>query len=167
MNIPPFLLDGRRFIFQGANSVQVSLINYTFNSSDYDDVLTQTLTGSVVTSGLVFPVRGKFGSTESMLMEQGKLKLNDKILFLTGDTQLNTSGLVIGIGSPIVYYSVLQDGIHSYEVIISVFEQLKLKYLFLTVINFHNGCLFSKLEVSFIILILFILVKNSWTNYRR
>ena len=129
MNIPLTLLDGRRFIFNAANSIQVNLINYSFSGADYDDIAIQTVTGSVVTSGLIFPVRGKQGSTEAMLMEQGKLLMKDKILYLGGDVQLNSSGLLVGLGSPLVYYTIIPDGIQSYEANGSViYNKLFLKH---------------------------------------
>lgn len=130
MNIPSFLLDGLRFINNGANNVQVKLINYSNTDSDYDDVITQTAIGSAYTSGLLFPVNGKQGSEEAMLMEQGKLLTQDKVLYL-GSISMNTSGLLIGIGSPTPseYYSVLDFGIKDYNINGSlIYRKLMLRY---------------------------------------
>ena len=129
-NFYPMLSDGMKFIMDGSNNCIVKLINYTIDSNDYDDVITQTLTGSYLTSGLIFPVRGKQGSEEAILMEQGKLQTQDKVLFLTGSVQLNSSGLLIGIGtSPTDYYTIISNGITTYEINGSpVYKKIYLRY---------------------------------------
>lgn len=118
MNIPSFLLDGRSFIFQGSIPSTVKLINYVVSgtvpvSGLYDDELLQIVTGSVLTSGLVFPLRSKQGSSEALLLEQGKLKTTDKVLYI-GSAQFDSSGLLIGLGNS--FYSIIPDGIQTYEV---------------------------------------------------
>lgn len=116
MGATEILTLGINSIFKEGNNVLVKLINYSFTNSDYDDVLTQTLTGSTWISGIEFPIRGKQGSEEAMLMEQGKLLTKDKILFLNGSQQLNSSGLLIGIGSPTPsYYTIINDGVRTWS----------------------------------------------------
>ena len=51
------------------------------------------------------------------LLEQGKLTIRDKVLYLGSTVQLNSSGLIIGIGSPSTeFYSVIPDGIIEYRI---------------------------------------------------
>jgi hypothetical protein len=115
-----FLNDGMRYILPHGNQVLVKLINYTTNEADFDDVLVQTLTGSTYVSGLIFPIKSKMGSSEALLMEQGKLKTQDKVLY-TGSCQVNTSGLVINIGTE--YYTMIPDGVQKYTIGNSIIYQ--------------------------------------------
>lgn len=111
------LSRGMNYLFDASNKTSISLINFYVSGNDYDDALTQTMTGSSWVSGLIFPIRSKMGSDEAMLMEQGILSTQDKILFLNGNIPLNSSGLVLGIGSPTSeYYTVIPNGVHTYTV---------------------------------------------------
>ena len=93
-------------------STSINIYSYTFDSGTYDDVTTKTLTGSNTISGLMFPIKGSQGSSEAMLLNEGKLLMNDSVLY-TGS--VNVSGnILIDIGSEI--YSVIPDGIHSWGV---------------------------------------------------
>ena len=81
-------------------------------SSDYDDVLSYTLeSGPTWASGILLPIKNKFGSEDAILLEQGKLLTKDKKLYIKG--AVNVSGnTLIGIGSPISeYYSIIPDGV--------------------------------------------------------
>lgn len=112
-----FFNNGLEFLFKYGNQINIKLINYSFTTSDYDDVTTKTVTGSFFTSGVEFPIRSKFGSEEALLMEQGKLSTQDKIVFI-GSATVNTSGLIIGIGSPnpTAYYTIIPDGVRAYNI---------------------------------------------------
>jgi hypothetical protein len=117
--MPPcygFLQDGMNYILDNSLTSTFSLINYYVSGSDYDDVLTQTLVGSSVISGLIFPMRGKSGSTESMLLEQGKLLTTDKILYIKGDSDVDASGTIVKLHSPVEYYNIIPNGVTTYEV---------------------------------------------------
>jgi hypothetical protein len=113
MNINSILNDGMNLLMKaGGISTQVNIISFTIGSSSYDDSIVQTLTGSQVVSGLIFPLRGTQGSSEAMLMENGKLLTDDKILY-TGS--VNISGnILIGIGSE--RYTIIPEGVHNWDV---------------------------------------------------
>jgi len=69
-------------------------------------------------SGIVFPVHGKEGSAESVLMSQGKLIDSDKTLFTNGS--INFTGSIhmvdIQLGSPTGnLYTTIPDGGIVYE----------------------------------------------------
>ena len=120
MDLKSFLDDGLRFLFTASNnSTTVSLINYSVSgvslSGLYDDEIgnLQITTGSFVTSGALFPIHSKQGSNEALLLEQGKLKTSDSILFL-GSCQLNPSGLLFNIGGN--SYNIISNGILPYNV---------------------------------------------------
>ena len=113
MDINTILQNGLTSIFKdGALTTNITIISYAIPSGSYDDNTTQTITGSIVTSGLVFPVRGKFGSEESLLLEQGKLKNNDKVLYIGS---INTSGnLLLDIQGN--KYAIIPDGIKTWDI---------------------------------------------------
>lgn len=91
---------GLDYMMNMSTSINIQYVNYYFNSTDYDDVTIQNITGSVWTSGIIFPVRGKQGSEEAMLIEQGKINTQDKVLYISGGILTNSSGLIIAVGSP-------------------------------------------------------------------
>ena len=81
--------------------------------SYYDDDISLTQSGTDFwTSGIVQPITTTQFSSDSLLLEQGKILLDDTKLFVVGTTQ--TSGLApikIGIGSPVRQeYQILQQG---------------------------------------------------------
>lgn len=79
--------------------------------SVWDDELTLTRTGSVWTSGVVFPLDTRDGSTDSLLLEQGKLINDDKKLYVNGSliTTGSISQSTIQLGSGNVY-TIIPDG---------------------------------------------------------
>lgn len=106
------LTNGLNKIFKfGGLTTEITFISYTIPSGSYDDDTTQTITGSVTTSGLLFPVRNKFGSEESLLMEQGKLKTSDKVLYVNN---VQTSGNIL-IDIHEQKYAIIPNGIQSLE----------------------------------------------------
>lgn len=114
INIKSFLDDGMSFINSaGAVLTPVKFINYYVSGNDYDDVLTQTLTGSEVVSGVYFPIKSQQGSAEAMLLEQGKLLLTDKVLYTPPVTLTGSSYLVVINNTN---YSIIPDGVLSYEI---------------------------------------------------
>lgn len=106
------LLNGLNSLFDNGLTVPVVISSYTVSGNDYDDVLTYTQTGSYVTSGLFFPIKAKQGSSEAMLMEQGKILLSDKVLY-TGSVALS-GNIVFTIGSK--QYGLINDGILEYNI---------------------------------------------------
>ena len=114
MNVKSILDSGRDLIMKtGGLDTTINIISYTFTNSDYDDVVTQTATGSNVVSGLVFPIKALPGSNEALLMEQGKLLTKDKIVY-TGS--VNVSGNVLVELKSGDFYTIVGDGIQSWEI---------------------------------------------------
>lgn len=108
--------NGLRYIFNQAGLLnQINIISYGISGADYDDQVNQSLTGSIIISGLVFPVESKQGSQEALLLNQGKLLTKDKVLY-TGS--FSTSGnLLFEIGSKTNdFYTIIPDGIQTYGV---------------------------------------------------
>lgn len=96
----------------GGLSTTIDIYNYTFDSNSYDDNITKILTGSITTSGLIFPIKGKQGSEEALLMEQGKITTQDKILY-TGSLNLTGSGNLVEIDGN--NYTIIPDGVKSWD----------------------------------------------------
>ncbi len=113
MTIKNILDNGMDKIMKaGGLSTSISIISYTYTDSDYDEPTAQTLTGSNVVSGLIFPMKSLQGSEEALLLQQGNLLTTDKILY-TGS--FNSSGnLLIDFNNDI--YSIIPNGIHTYDV---------------------------------------------------
>jgi len=85
----------------------------------YDEAIELIQSGnSLWTSGIVFPIRAKEGSSESILMSQGKLQDSDKKLYTNGSLALAGSILNVDIqlGSPSgELYAMIPDGGIVYE----------------------------------------------------
>ena len=113
MGIKTQLDNGLNYIMKlGGLSTTVNIIEYTFDSGSYDDFTTQTVIGSQVVSGLVFPIKSTQGSNEAMLLSEGKLLTQDKILY-TGSVNVSGNQLIDIKGDK---YTVIPDGIHTWEV---------------------------------------------------
>ena len=113
MDIKSDLDNGLNYIMStGGLSSTINIISYSIASGSYDDDTTQTLIGSNVISGLVFPIKGSYGSSEALLLSEGKLLTNDKMLY-TGSVNISGNILIDIKGSK---YSVVPDGIHTYEI---------------------------------------------------
>jgi len=87
--------------------------------SVWDDEITYAQSGTDYwVSGIVFPVRGIKGSTEAVLLEQGKLINSDKRVYVQGDVQFNGSlfDTIVQIGSPNGdLFSTITDGAEMWE----------------------------------------------------
>lgn len=113
MGIKTILDNGISKIMNVAgNEVNVNLITYVFNDSDYDEPTHKSINGSVALSGLVFPVKSKEGSTEAMLMEQGKITYSDKVLY-TGSVNISGNQFIDING---INYTIIPDGVMTYSV---------------------------------------------------
>ena len=115
----------------GTNAKLVSALNRTLDLAGtqlriryynpvFDDVydeatkITQSGTDLWI-SGIVFPVHGKEGSTESVLMSQGKLIDSDKKLYVNGSLIFTSTNLSVDVqlGSPTgnLYTTIPEGGI--------------------------------------------------------
>lgn len=88
--------------------------------SVWDDEVVLTQSGiDVWTSGVVLPIASMMGTTDSLLLEQGKLIPSDKKIYMNGSLLFTGSDLQvkIQIGSPNGNnYSLIRDGAIVYEV---------------------------------------------------
>jgi hypothetical protein len=96
-------------------------INYYTQSigSVYDDDVILTKSGnSLWTSGVILPINNMNNKYESLLVEQGKLRTDDSILFTHGSLSFTGSQFKVSImvGSPGEVYSILEPGIISPQV---------------------------------------------------
>jgi len=86
--------------------------------SVWDDEVSLAQSGTDFwTSGVVFPVRGREGSNESVLLQQGKLIDSDKKLFIGGSITFTSGSQMtdVQIGSPGQLYTTIPDGGIMYE----------------------------------------------------
>lgn len=106
-----FLLAGlNRILANGVPSI-IKIISFTNIDNDYDDSKIQTQTGSILTSGLLFPATSSSASDYPLLVQQGKILEKDKILYIGS---VNISGnLLFNINNDI--YAIIPDGIKSYS----------------------------------------------------
>ena len=88
--------------------------------SYYDDDVILTESGTALwTSGVVLPISNKFGSSDSVLLEQGKILNNDTKLYIDGSVDTSGTikiGLGSGVGSPLGEYSLLAEGVTKWNV---------------------------------------------------
>ncbi len=92
--------------------------------SYYDDDTILTISGNDFwTSGVVLPITNARGSSDAILLEQGKILMSDTKLYIDG--AINTSGIwklglgSNGVGSPVPItgeYSLLSEGIMKWDV---------------------------------------------------
>ena len=103
---------------QAGTQIRIRYFSQTIGSV-WDDELILTLSGnSIWTSGLVMPIRGIDGSSEAVLLAQGKLTNSDKKLFLNGSLMIVGSILNVDIqlGSPNgELYSAIPDGVDLWQ----------------------------------------------------
>jgi hypothetical protein len=102
----------------GGNQISIQYFS-VYNTGVYDDDVTITQSGNTLwTSGLVFPVNAQ--SDDAVLMEQGKIGLNDNKIYVNGSLILisntNNMQVKIGIGSPNTdTYSLIMPGTDAYS----------------------------------------------------
>ncbi len=81
--------------------------------SYYDDDVTLTQSGTNAwASGLVQPIDQSRGSTDAILLEQGKILMNDSKIYVLGSVQTSGLGQIkVSIGSPTFQeYQIINDG---------------------------------------------------------
>jgi hypothetical protein len=96
-------------------------IKIKYFSQTYDDVyddsviLNQSGTDLAI-SGIVLPVASLAGTTDSLLLEDGKLSTSDKKMYINGSILLTGSELQVKIQlNNGEYYSLIKDGALIYE----------------------------------------------------
>jgi len=121
------LIDGLAQIIPNGFNTIANVYKVSFTAGSYDDEQVVTINGSFLSSGLLFPIRGKQGSQEAMLMEQGKLLTQDKVIYLNSTTNFNGSAYLFNIGGSI--YSVVPDGITNWQITGStIYNKVYLRY---------------------------------------
>jgi len=114
--------------------VRVKYYN-TQDTGDYDDDITLTQSGTDLwVSGVVQPISSNQYSSDALLLEQGKILMDDKKLYVAGNTQTSGLGPIkIGLnGSPTSkQYRILTDGqVTEWGVNGSaIYKKLYIKYL--------------------------------------
>ncbi len=85
------------------------------SNTDFDDAQVMTQSGNdVYTSGICFPIKATRGSTDAVLLEQGRITQNDKKIYIAGDVA-TTDIMKIGLGSPVYQeHSIIEKGVISY-----------------------------------------------------
>ena len=104
--------------------IRFRYFNTAYIGSYYDDDITLTISGGDFwTSGVVLPISNSRGSSDAVLLEQGRILNNDTKLYIAGD--INTSGTwklglgSNGTGSPVPItgeYSLLSEGTMKWDV---------------------------------------------------
>jgi len=102
---------------------QLRIKYYTPNwgaGSYYDDDITLTQSGSDLwISGVVQPIDSSRGSSDAILLEQGKILMNDSKIYIDGSTQTGSGDLQlkIGLGSPVATeHSIAYEGVISWPI---------------------------------------------------
>ena len=102
------------------NGVPVRIKLYTASgaTTGYDDQVTVAQSGtSTWVSGLPFPLGGRKGSDEAVLIQQGRLLASDQKIYFLGTTVLSGEAVKVGIGSPTpVEHYIIPDGVQTYKV---------------------------------------------------
>ena len=97
---------------KAGQQIRVRYFNETIGSV-WDDDVTLVVSGNDWMSGVIFPVNTAKGSSDSLLLEQGKIIDSDKKVFINGSIVLTGSDLQckVQIGSPTgENYEVIADG---------------------------------------------------------
>jgi len=100
--------------------IRFRYFNVGLDSGDYyDDDVTLTRSGvDFWTSGVVLPINGTRGSSDAVLLEQGKILMDDTKIYIQG--AINTSGIwKLGLGSAdsnASQYSLLSEGVTKWDV---------------------------------------------------
>ncbi|MHA1868750.1 MAG: hypothetical protein ACTSXD_11960 [Candidatus Heimdallarchaeaceae archaeon] len=90
-------------VLKYGEQIRIKYYNVSYSAgSYYDDDVTLTKSGSDLwTSGLVQPLDKTTGGYDALLLQQGKITLDDKKVYINGSIQTSGTGPIkIGIGSP-------------------------------------------------------------------
>jgi len=101
---------------------------------EYDDDTYITQSGTDLwTSGVVQPISSNQYKSDALLLQQGKLLMDDKKIYVCGDVQTSGLGQIkIGVGSPVSQeYQIMEDGqVNSWEVNgSSVYKKIYVRFL--------------------------------------
>lgn len=115
MTIVSELQDDIKQILSYGEQIRIKYYNLSYGAgSYYDDDTTLTQSGNDLwTSGLILPIDTRTGGYDALLLQQGKVTLDDKKVYVLGTIQTSGLGPVkIGIGSPTLSreYQILEDG---------------------------------------------------------
>ena len=97
--------------------IRIKYYNSYYSDDSYDDDISLLQSGTDYwCSGVILPLNGERGSSDAVLLEQGRILNNDTKLYIQGD--VSTSGLIkIGLGSPIEgEFSLLSEGVSKWSV---------------------------------------------------
>jgi len=99
-------------------SARFRYYSMTDTGSYYDDSYAYVQSGTDVwVSGLQQPIKGREGSSEARLIEQGKLTTNDSRLYVLGTVVTSGAAIKVGLGSPNTQqFSLLAEGIESWPI---------------------------------------------------
>jgi len=101
---------------------------------DYDDDTKIIQSGTDYwCSGLVQPIKSNQYSSEGLLVEQGKVLIDDKKIYVNGNVQTSGLGQIkIGVGSPVANeYQIVNDGqVTNWDINgSSVYKKMYVRYL--------------------------------------
>lgn len=107
-----------RLITAAGTQIRIEYFEPTIGSVWDDDTTWAQSGNSLWTSGIIYPLRLREGSRESVLLQQGKLIDSDKTLWTNGSLSLTGSSLsvTIMVGSPGDLYSTIEEGGQAWEV---------------------------------------------------
>ena len=109
--------DATASLMTYGQQVRFRYFHVAYDADYYDDDVTLTRSGTDFwTSGVILPINNARGSDDAVLLEQGKILMNDTKLYITGT--VNTSGTwKLGLGNPIEgEYSLLSEGTKKWNV---------------------------------------------------
>lgn len=89
-------------------------------TSDYDDAYPFAQSGNDIwCSGVFYNLSSSKGSDDAILLEQGKVTINDSVLWINGSiiTSGNFTAVTVGIGSPVQReYANISPGVDGYSI---------------------------------------------------
>lgn len=111
--------NGMQEALSFSQQVRFRFFNTSYGAgSYYDDDISLSISGNDLwVSGIVLPISNARGSSDAVLLEQGKILTNDTKLYIEG--AINTSGTFkVGLGSPTIQdeYSLLSEGVTKWDV---------------------------------------------------
>ena len=117
-NVGSDFKDGLNEVLKYGQIVRFRYFSMSFGAGSYydDDVILTQSGVDLYTSGVILPIDQSRGSSDAVLIEQGKLYSNDTKLYVDGNVPVSGT-YKIGLGSPpTTEYSVLSDGVVTWNV---------------------------------------------------
>ncbi len=117
-NVGSDFKDGLNEVLKYGQLVRFRYFNSSYGAgSYYDDDVTLSQSGNDIwVSGVVLPIDQSRGSSDAVLLEQGKLLTNDTKLYVEG-TVTCSGTYKVGLGSPPAgEYSILNQGVVTWNV---------------------------------------------------